>query len=155
MLDKLRSLGGGVLIIAFLAALGCLGSLFIYGSAWLGSKMYPWLISICSLALFILIFILLPLTIFRKTRTFAGNGMIISSYIFGITLWVLGLLSTFTLWGGFAVFIGLAFFGIGVVPLAMLATLFKGMWSTLGELFILTLLTFGTRIAGFFTISKG
>lgn len=34
------------------------------------------------------------------------------------------------------------------LPVAMLATLFKGMWSTLGELVLVTAFTFGTRLGG-------
>jgi hypothetical protein len=35
--------------------------------------------------------------------------------------------------------------GVGVVPIAMLATLFHGQWSHLGELIVLVILTFGSR----------
>ena len=78
----------------------------------------------------------------------------IASLVFGFTLWVWGLLFTYHLWGAIAVFIGLFLMGVGVVPIAMLATLFKGMWSTLGELVLLTVLTFGTRFAGAWTAAK-
>lgn len=58
------------------------------------------------------------------------------------------------LWGGIAVFIGLFLLGVGVVPIAMLATLFNGMWSTLGELFLLLILTFGSRFLGIYLVEK-
>ena len=45
-----------------------------------------------------------------------------------------------------AVILGLFMAGIGVVPIAMLATLLKGMWGPLVELLLLTILTFGSRI---------
>ena len=38
--------------------------------------------------------------------------------------------------------------GVGVIPIAMLATLFKGMWSTFAQLIILLILTFGARAFG-------
>ena len=60
----------------------------------------------------------------------------------------MGLLLTWMLWGGFAVMIGLFLCGVGVVPMAMLATLFSGMWLELGLLFLAIVLTFGTRILG-------
>ena len=56
--------------------------------------------------------------------------------------------------GALAVYIGLFLFGVGVVPIAMLATLFKGMWSTLGELVFLTILTYGARLVGAFVLTK-
>jgi hypothetical protein len=43
------------------------------------------------------------------------------------------------------VFLGLFLLGVGVVPIAKHATLFKGMWLQLGELVLLTVLTFGLR----------
>ncbi len=154
MWQKLKDIGWGVLGIVFLVLMFLLIGLFIHGGAWLGEKIYPWLVGISSIALIILVFILLPLAIFRKTRAFAGNGIMISSYVFGSTLWVYGLLLTYFLWGGIAVFIGLFMFGVGVVPIAMLATVFKGLWPTLGELVFLTILTFGTRFAAAFVIAK-
>jgi hypothetical protein len=60
----------------------------------------------------------------------------------------MGLLLTWMLWGGFAVFIGLFLMGIGVVPIAMAATLFKGMWAELGLLVLAVVLTFGLRTLG-------
>lgn len=154
MWKKLKDAGWGVLSIAFLVVIVLLIGLFIHGSAWLGEKLYPWLVGISSLALAILIFVLLPLAVFHKTRAFAGNGIMIASWVFGITLWVWGLLLTYHLWGAVAVFIGLFLLGVGVVPIAMLATLFKGMWPALGELVLLTILTFGTRFAGAYVITK-
>jgi hypothetical protein len=57
-----------------------------------------------------------------------------------------GLLLTLAIWGVGAVFIGLFLAGVGVVPIAMLATLLKGMWGPLIELVLLTIMTFGSRI---------
>ena len=154
MWEKLKGVGWGVAGLAILVAFALLVALFIHGGAWLGEKIYPWLVWISSLALVILLFVLLPLGVFHKTREFAGNGMLIASWVFGLTLWVWGLILTYHLWGALAVYIGLFFFGVGVVPMAMFATLFKGMWSTLGELVFLTILTFGSRLVGAFVRTK-
>ena len=62
----------------------------------------------------------------------------------------MGLLLTLDLWGGCAAVIGLFLLGIGVVPIAMLATLFNGMWIELGLLVLAVVLTFGLRILGAF-----
>ena len=154
MWEKLKGAGAIVAGIAIFLGIALLIALFIHGGAWLGEKIYPWLVTISSIALAIVIFVLLPLVLFRKTRGFSGTGLMIASFVFGFTLWVWGLLLTYHLWGAIAVFIGLFLMGVGVVPIAMLATLFKGMWSTLGELVVLTLLTFGTRFAGAWAAAK-
>ena len=70
----------------------------------------------------------------------------IGSYVLGLSLWVWSLLLTYSIWGGVAVFIGLFLFGVGIVPVAMLATLFHGMWSDLGQLVLGLVLVFGSRI---------
>jgi hypothetical protein len=72
-------------------------------------------------------------------------ALFFASYVFGATLWMEGLLLTLFIWGLGAVFIGLCVVGIGVVPIAMLATLLKGMWGPLIELVLLTIMTFGSR----------
>lgn len=154
MWDKIKGAGAVVLGIGIFIGIALLIALFIHGGAWLGEKIYPWLVAISAFVIAIVVLLLLPLALFRKTRGFSGLGIIIASYVFGLTLWVWGLLLTYYLWGAIAVFIGLFLMGIGVVPIAMLATLFKGMWSTLGELVLLTVLTFGARFGGAFLIAK-
>ncbi|MBI4619907.1 MAG: hypothetical protein HY739_07075 [Desulfobacterales bacterium] len=154
MWEKIKGAGAAILGIGFFLVIVLLIGLFIHGGAWLSAKVYPWLTIAFSITFGIALFILAPLGIFRRTRGFSGNGMVISSYIFGLTLWVWGFLLTYTLWGGLAVFIGLFLFGVGVVPIAMLATLFKGMWLTLCQLLFLTALTFGSRILGVFLLGR-
>lgn len=56
-----------------------------------------------------------------------------------------GLLITQSLWGTWAVIVGLCFAGVGIVPIGMIAALFHGEWLLLLELFCLVFLTFGSR----------
>lgn len=76
--------------------------------------------------------------------------MFISSYVFGLTLWFLGLLLTYFTWGFLGVFIGLVLVGVGVVPVAMLAMLLNGELFVLFVLVLLTILTFGLRFLGIY-----
>ena len=152
--ETLKTIGVFFLGFGFLVALVLVAVLFIEGGVWLSSKLYPWLVGIFGITLFITIFVLLPNAIYSSTPRFAGTGMVIASYVFGATLWVWSLLLTYVLWGTVALFVGLFMFGVGVVPVAMLATLFKAMWSALGELVLLTVLTFGVRIWGIYLLGK-
>ena len=154
MWDKLKGAGLVVLAIGFFLGMALIGALFIYGGVWVGTKVYPWLVAVNAVTVALVVLIFLPLAIFRRTQGFSGLAILISSYVFGLTLWVWGLLLTFSIWGFIAVFIGLAVMGIGVVPIAMLATLFNGMWSTLAELLVLTAITFGARIGGGLLVAK-
>lgn len=154
MLEKFKSNGINLLAIASIAIILILIALFVHSSVWLGDKIHPWLVKISILLLVVVIVILLPLAIFSKTRSLVGGIMIFASWVFGATLWVSGLLLTYHLWGAFAVFIGLFLLGVGVVPFAILATIFSGMWSDLGELVLLIILTFGTRFIGASLVEK-
>jgi len=154
MWEKLKGTGAIALGFAFIVGVFLFIGLIVRGGAWLSVKAYPWLQAVSALTLLVMILVLLPLSAFRRTRAFAGNGFVVSSYIFGVTLWVWGFLLTYVLWGAFAVIVGLFLLGVGVVPIAMLATATKGMWPTLGELVFLTMLVFGSRFFGIWLLSK-
>jgi len=144
--DVVAGLGGLLLILA-LAAVGIvIATLFIYGAGWVSGKLLPWFSILTWVAFLIVVFIFLPLAIPRATRGFSSIAMFIASYLFGATLWMMGLLLTLAIWGVTAVIIGIVLGGVGVVPIAMLATLIKGFWMPLIELVLLTILTFGCRI---------
>ena len=125
-------------------------AVFYYGAAWASAQLLPWF-SILSLVTFgLVVLIILPLVIPKATRGFSIGALFIASYVFGATLWMEGLLLTLNIWGLGAVFIGIVLGGVGVVPIAMLATLIEGMWGPLIELVLLTIATFGARLGAIF-----
>ena len=154
MKDKLKNFGYYVLGIAGLILLLLVSVAMIKGAVWVGEHALQWLINFSWIIFAINLFILLPLGLFRKTGIVGGIGMYISSYVFGLTLWFLGLLLTYFSWGFFGIFIGLALGGVGVVPVAMLAMLINGELFTLLVLVILTILTFGLRTLGIYLASR-
>jgi hypothetical protein len=138
---------GGLLIMGALLLVGItIGAVFIFGAAWASTKLLPWFSILTWIVFGLVVFIILPLAIPRATRGFSSVALFIASYVFGATLWMEGLLLTLFIWGLRAVFIGLFLAGVGVVPIAMLATLIKGMWGPLIELVLLTIMTFGSRV---------
>jgi hypothetical protein len=74
MTDLLKTIGGFMLAVFGLVAVVLVIFLFIADGVGLADKIYPWLILLCAIALAIFVFILLPLTIFRKTRAIAAAG---------------------------------------------------------------------------------
>jgi hypothetical protein len=136
-------IGIGSIIVFWLVA-----SLFLKGGAWLGEVLYPWLSRIFGVVFWVFVLILLPLALFRKTRSFSSTSIYVASFIFGAYLWITSFLITYDVWGLIAVIIGLFIVGIGVIPIAMLASLLHGEWSTLGQLILLLILTMGSRILG-------
>lgn len=149
MKDLLKIVGGTAFSIVMFAAAIVLAFLFITGGVWLSDKLLPWLVLASWLVTLLVVLLFLPLSLLRAARRFTSIAILISSYVLGLTLWMEGLLLTYVIWGGFAVFVGLFLAGIGVVPVAMLATLINGMWFRLAELVVLTFMTFGSRALAF------
>lgn len=154
MKDTLKSVGSFILGICIFVGVIFLAMMFVKGGVWLSEWIYPWLVVITAIALLVIILVLLPLAIFRRTRAFAGGGIYIASFVFGLTLWVWSLLTSYTLWGIGGVVVGLFLAGVGVVPIAILASLFHGLWSMVGELLLVTAITFGTRFFGIYLMTK-
>ena len=144
--DVLAGLGGLLIMGTLLLVGATIGAVFIFGSAWASSKLLPWFSVLTWIAFGLVVFVFLPLAIPKATRGFSSIALFIASYVFGATLWMEGLLLTLFIWGIGAVFIGLFIAGVGVVPIAIIATLLKGMWVPLIELVLLTVMTFTSRI---------
>ena len=144
--DVLAGLGGLLIMGTLLLVGATIGAVFIFGSAWDSSKLLPWFSVLTWIAFGLVVFVFLPLAIPKATRGFSSIALFIASYVFGATLWMEGLLLTLFIWGIGAVFIGLFIAGVGVVPIAIIATLLKGMWVPLIELVLLTVMTFTSRI---------
>src|SRR5882724_1197892 len=154
MNETIKRIGYAVMGFGILVGLIVITVLLLQGGIWLSAKLYPWLVALNGLTLAVLVLVLLPNAVFSSVPKFAGGGMFIASYIFGATLWVWSLLLTYTLWGGVGLAIGLFMAGVGVVPLAMLATLFSGLWPILGQLVLGLILTVGGRLWGLRLLEK-
>ena len=146
-MEILESIGGVLLGIAFFVGSIIALILFFTVGATVGATILPfvsWLTGI----LFAINVIALLMAISRKTRGVVGIIIFLSSYVYGLQTWIIGLLGTLTLWGWIAVIIGLFIGGIGVVPIGMAAAIFNGRWSIFFVLLINVILTYGTRIIG-------
>ncbi len=118
-------------------------------------KVYTFTLPFYELALAVAVFVLLPLTIWRKTRGAAGAGLMVTSYIFGLTTWLLSAAVTFGSFGWFGLIIGLLVLGVGVVPLAIIGAIFKLDNGGLAlVLFVMVVVTFGARFGGAYAASK-
>ena len=143
--ELLGVLGYFLIIGAVFFVFCVITAIIIFGAAWASTKLLPWLSVLSRIAFGCIVFIIFPLAIPKATRGFSSAALFIASFVFGVTLWMEGLLLTLSIWGLVAVFIGIFLGGIGVVPIAMLATLINSMWGPLIELALLTIATFGSR----------
>lgn len=147
--NGLKGIGFGLLGLAIVIGMISIPVIFIMGAIWASQHLIRPLIAIGWFALALNICVLLPLSLIRRCRGFTGTVIFISSYIFGLITWMISLITVYLLWGAFAVILGLIFLGGGVVPLAVLATLFHGDWTSLGFVIGLLVLTIISRVIGY------
>lgn len=153
-MEKLKSAGATLLMVAVAAAM-LFGVFFLFnGAAALSARALPTLIRGAGLVTWIGLPLLALLALVPAARGVAGQGLVVASFVYGATLWIMALLYTLDVWGWFAVLIGLMIMGVGIVPVALLAAVLHGAWSMAGLLLVGVVLTFGARMAGLFLAAK-
>ncbi len=157
-IEAIKGIGGGALgVIIFLLIL-LLPVVFIIvyieGMAWIGLKFMPFLVTATTIFTLISLLIFIPLLFFKETRALSGSALFFVSWIFGATLWLFSFLVTYMLWDFLGVLIGLFIFGIGVIPVALVASLFNGEWMMIANIVYMIILTFGTRFLGLYIAYK-
>lgn len=145
MFIKYKGFNGAVILIAVLLIISLIIALIIKGGFWLSSILYPVLNVISLVALLTCFLVLLPLSIFQKNKTNLIKGFYITSFIFGATTWTWSFVLAYTIWGVLGLLVGLFLFGVGVVPVAVFATLLTGEWMMFLRLIILITITYLTR----------
>lgn len=147
--DKLLALRSWLFLATVLALSGCVVVLLVLGEAWVASRLLPVFLwtSVASFAFCLLV--ALPLAAPRSTRALSAALFLVASFVFGSTLWMLGLLLTLGTLGLWWAVAGTLVAGVGVVPLAFVGTALQGAWGWFGVLSLLTLLTFAGRLAAF------
>lgn len=122
------------------------------------ANLFQWLVNItgflASLALLVVLFLLLPLSVPRRTRAVAGHGMYIVSWVWGVALWMAATAMLLNLWGGWGFVIGVLLLGVGSVPVAAVASLIHGEWTYLGALAVGVVLVFGLRAFSVWVLRK-
>jgi len=152
MLKKLGNgaLGAGYIALgaAFFVATLALPVLFIKGAMWASGHLLGPLVTLGWWVLAVTFLVALPLAISKRMRGSVAIAIMYSSFVYGLIAWLTGFVITYDYWGIFGVVFGLFFFGVGVVPLGLLASAFHG-WDGFVPLLVLVVLTFGSRIGAF------
>ena len=147
MVEQVKTVAGCLASLIVLAVLIFLGAAAVGGMVWVSANVYPWVAPVAGVCLLIDA-VLLPLAIFRRLRGPISFAFVVSSYVYGLSLWMYSCLLAFILWGYAGLYAGLAFVGVGVVPVAFIATLLGSHWHQLGEILLVVALTYGSRIGG-------
>src|ERR1035437_3520229 len=150
------ALGFGKTLMGLAVGVGSLflAAVLLLGTGWALTKALPWLFPGARIVFDICFFVLLPLCVFRKTRSWAGTGFVIASYAFGLLLFAFSCIVALEIWGYTGLIIGLFFGGVSVVPVAFLAALLHGEWWLLLSIVLGVVFTFGTRFLGIYLASE-
>lgn len=146
MKEILKSIGGIALGAIVFVAITLLTLFWLKGSLWFSEKIFPWFSLIFWITTIINILIFTPLTIVRKTRNAGLVGLFITSYVYGLLLWVWAFLIVYSTWGWLAIIIGLLIAGVGVLPIAMLIAIIHAQWGILFALIIGVVIVYGVRV---------
>lgn len=152
LIKRIGELGLGLAIIVTIFVLI---ALFVHGMVWASEKALPWVIDAGQISFAVCGFVFLPLCIFRHTRLWAGLGFFLASYVFGTELFAYSCIVAFQIWGYAGLIWGLLLGGIGVVPVALFASLFAAVrhqtqWGLFWDILFMVFLTFGTRFLGIY-----
>jgi hypothetical protein len=153
-MERLKTAGAIGFGIVVLAGMVLFFVLILKGMAWATAAIYPTLYLAFQITLGITLVVLIPLAAFRRTRAFSATAILIASYVFGATLWCYGFLITLATWGWLAVILGLFILGVGVVPIAVLASMLEGNWDVVAQFVALIAATFGARYFALWLESK-
>ena len=143
-----------LIYLLILSGIFVLATLWLYGVVWVSEKLYPSLLNLAQVTLAVVLCLLLPMAFFKKTRLWSGFGMVVASYIIGLSLWVLSVLVTIKIWGTGGFLIGLLLSAGTVVPVAFLASALNGLWSSVGDLLFGVLITLAPRLLGGYLLAR-
>jgi hypothetical protein len=94
----------------------------------------PWLSLVLYLCIVVWVVVFFPMLLFKRARPWVAVGLLCSSYLTGFICWVYSFVVTYQTLGGFWLFVGLLFVGLGVFPLAVIGVVVRGAWVFLLDL---------------------
>ena len=140
--------------IAIIGLFAVIPSVFIHGGAWVSAEALDYLAWPVDIASPLCILIFVPLSLFRATRPVSAVGFMVSSYIFGASTFLSGMLVSYIYFGIFWTVIALCFFFVGVVPLAILGAVVHADWMVAGLLVSGLVLAYGAHGVAVWMIAK-
>jgi hypothetical protein len=116
--------------------------------AYLSVQLYTVALPFAWLAVAALVVVGIPVRLFGD-RKVAGQMLFQAAYLFGFTTWMLGAALTFASFGWVGLLVGLMVFGVGVVPIGIVAAIvaFHDLGMAL-TLFMMTVITWICRLLG-------
>lgn len=147
------ALAGLLGLAAFLVIGIAITAVYLYGVPRVALVIYKIANPLSGIVLLIDL-LLLPFTLWARARALIGPVLLVSSYLFGIILWSYSAGMAFVFWGYAGLFFGLIWLGVGVVPVALLASALNSAWTVFGNIILGLVLTFGFRFLALFIGGK-
>ena len=116
---------------------------------------YSFLLPIAEISFLVAVLVLLPMAVLRRTRHIASVGLVVVSYVVGITTWLLGAGITFASFGWLGLFFGLLLFGMGVVFLGIAGAFIRLDQPDLAvSLLAMSITAIAAQFGGFYLLKK-
>jgi len=109
---------------------------------------------LAALAYFVLIIGGLAGLVIRPARSVCGFALYVASAAVGVDIWLWSIATVKVIWGTVATIIGLLLAGVGVIPMALIASLFHHEWLPLGYLVINLVILWFMQFAGGLMLEK-
>lgn len=126
---------------------------FIKGGVWFSEEIFPIHAKIFYVLVILTFLVLIPMMVIKTTRPYSGLTLYQITYLFGGIAWFYSAHYCLYFIGIAWLIVGLFLAGIGVVPIAIIGTIFKGHWEFLIFLVIQLAATFGCRALAIYAIS--
>jgi hypothetical protein len=152
--DRLAATGSCLLYLAFMAIPILVLTAIFKKIDWLIAYGYPVCEVVSVAALFVVVPISLVLAIFRKTREWGALGILLASYAFGFATWLWALMLAFVGAGIVWVVLGLCFYGVGVVGVAIVAWAIHGEWGVVAQLVVAVIVVYALRAFALFLTNR-
>lgn len=134
---------------------------FLHRTSLTGPSRHNWMMSVflrlrdgVAIVLAIWGLVVLPLLLFRKTRSTGAAILMYSSFYTRFTCWWYGFIITYMLAGGWSLFFGLIMMGVGVVPLVIITSALHGEWFAFWNLILAVVLVFVPRAIVTFVVYR-
>jgi hypothetical protein len=121
---------------------------------WLQFSLFPVLEPVVAICIAAWVFICLPASFFRKARPWVGVALLYGSLITGFACWILSVILTYRTLGIFWLIWGLVLGGVGVLPIALIGLVCRGLWSSIPDLLFAIATALLPRILGIWLVGE-
>jgi hypothetical protein len=129
-MHTLRTPGGILFTFAVFVLIFYVIAFLVKGPDFVEYGLMPGVLGASQIALLLSVVLFAPLAFYKPGRPVARWGFLAAALVFGVAAWILAFLVTYEVWGVVGLLIGIAFAGVGIVAVGIVAALMAGQLST-------------------------